>query len=271
MAKTVQLHVPSIQSFDVKYYFSDNNQRYPEKVWPFHLHDRIEIYILLEGDVSFLVESSLYKLSAGDAIVTKPNEMHNCILNTSSVHRHLCFWFDASSDFIFKDFLSHDLGKNNLIVPNLEAKERLLNVYKELREASDRDDRLEQFRMTLEMLSIFKRFINVTAESQPFPNLLNDILNDIDENFKTIRTLDYFKERYFISSSTLNRLFKTHLNTTPKTYIESKRLAHSQILLKSGRTVLDACMESGFPDYSNYIRLFKQRFGITPKQYQSIK
>ena len=41
----------------------------------------MELYILLEGDVSFVVESSLYKLSAGDAIVTAPNERHYCILN----------------------------------------------------------------------------------------------------------------------------------------------------------------------------------------------
>lgn len=271
MSKDIQLHVPNITNFDVKYYFSQDESKQPEKIWPFHLHDRIELYILLEGDVSFLVESSLYKLSSGDAIITKPNEMHNCILNSSSVHRHLCFWFDASSDFIFKDFLSHELGKNNLIVPDDDAKKTLLSVYKQLEEASDKDDRLEQFRLTLEMLSILKRFLNTDAPKQQFPEILNGILNDIDENFKTIKSLDYFKDKYFISASTLNRLFKKHLNTTPKMYLESKRLAHSQILLKEGKSVLDACMESGFSDYSNYIRLFKRRFLITPKQYQDSK
>ena len=271
MAKAIELYIPNITGFDVKYYFSNNDQKYPERVWPFHLHDRAELYILLEGDVSFLVESSLYKLSAGDAIITKPNEMHNCILNTSSVHRHLCFWFNASSDFIFKDFLSHELGKNNLISPDREAKSSLLNTYEKLRDASEREDRLEQFRLILEMLSTFRRFIKKSSPEQPFPEILVRILDDVDTNFKTIRTLDYFTERYFISGSTLNRLFKEHLNTTPKTYLESKRLVFSQILLKEGRSVLSACMESGFPDYSNYIRLFKRRFGLTPRQYQNSK
>ncbi len=271
MAKDIQLHIPNITNFDVKYYFSNEDHKHPERVWPFHLHDRIELYILLEGDVSFLVESTLYKLTSGDAIITKPNEMHNCILNTNSVHKHLCFWFDASSDFIFGDFLSHEPGKNNLIVPDAQSKERLLEIYKSLKVASDGDDRLEQFYLTLEMLRIFSRFLGTTSTHQPFPDILKSILDDIDGNFKTIRTLDYFKERYFISSSTLNRLFKEYLNTTPKMYLESKRLAHSQILLKSGKSVLAACMESGFPDYSNYIRLFKRRFLITPKQYQEKK
>ena len=44
--------------------------------------------------------------------------------------------------------------------------------------------------------------------------------------------------------------------------IESKRLSYSRLLLNSGKSVLVACMESGFPDYSNYIRLFKKRFDI---------
>ena len=52
-------------------------------------------------------------------------------------------------------------------------------------------------------------------------------------------------------------------------YIETKRLSYSRLLLNSGKSVLAACMESGFPDYSNYIRLFKGRFKITPNQYKN--
>ncbi|MBO4791282.1 MAG: AraC family transcriptional regulator, partial [Clostridia bacterium] len=30
----------------------------------------------------------------------------------------------------------------------------------------------------------------------------------------------------------------------------------------------EACMASGFPDLSNYIRLFRTNFGITPSEYR---
>ena len=99
--------------------------------------------------------------------------------------------------------------------------------------------------------------------------MLKKILSDIDDNFKSIRSLEYFTEKYFISESTLNRLFNTYLHMTPKKYVEAKKLAHSRYLLKSGSTVLSACMESGFSDYSSYIRLFKKRFSITPMQYRN--
>ena len=83
-----------------------------------------------------------------------------------------------------------------------------------------------------------------------------------------MQSLDYFKGKYFVSTSTLNRLFRTYLLTTPMKYIEAKRLAYSRYLLKNGSTVLSACMEAGFSDCSNYIRTFRKRFSITPGQYR---
>lgn len=265
------LSTPKMADGTTKYYFSRSDDEIAARVFPFHVHGGLEIYILLEGDVSFAVESSLYKMSNGDAIITRPNEIHNCILNSDSVHRHICFWFDTSNDFLFGDFLAHSFGKNNLIVPDRPSKARLLEIYDALYEASEKKDVYAQHYLILEMLAIFRRFVSSEVVSGEMPPLLKDILNDIERNFSTIRSLDYFTEKYYISSSTLNRLFKRYLRTTPKMYIESKRLSYSRLLLDSGKSVLAACMESGFPDYSNYIRLFKKRFDITPKQYKASK
>lgn len=131
---------PTVSMFETEYYFSKENVSYQAKVFPPHLHDRMELYVLLDGDVSFMVESKLYKLNPGDGLITKPNEMHNCILNTNSVHRHACFWFDVSNDFLFSDFLSRGFGENNLIVPKEQDKQRLFALLDLLKKASDTND-----------------------------------------------------------------------------------------------------------------------------------
>lgn len=269
MITNFHFHIPSIANYEVKYYFADKADEQAPRVFPFHLHDQLEMYILLEGDVSFAVESSVYKLSSGDAIITRPNEMHNCILNSRSVHKHLCFWFDPSCAFLFDAFLGHDFGNNNHVIPDDGAKKELFAVLEELRGAGETGDVHKQLYLTLHMLDIYRRFISDAAEPQVLPEVLARILADIDENFRSIRSIEYFTSKYYISQSTLGRLFHTHLHTSPRKYIETKRLACSRLLLSEGRTVLDACMESGFSDCSNYIRLFKKRFGITPGQYQS--
>lgn len=269
MSEQFRLQIPDVMGYEVKYYFSETPTEYPPRVFPFHLHDQLELYVLLEGDVSFAVESSLYKLSPGDAIVTRPNEMHNCILNRQSVHKHLCFWFDASSNFLFEAFLSHEFGKNNLICLDEEGKQMLPPLLSSLREASEAGDVHAQYYRTLELLHLYRRFAKGEAKEESLPPLLRQILADIDANFCTLRSMQYFTEKYYVSTSTLGRLFRTHLHTSPQRYLETKRLAYSRLLLREGRTVQDACMSAGFPDYSNYIRTFKRHFGMTPGQYRS--
>lgn len=269
MSERYHLQIPDMKSYEVEYYFSEAATEYPPRVFPFHMHDQLELYILLEGDVSFAVESSLYKLSPGDAIVTRPNEMHNCILNRQSLHKHVCFWFDLSSAFLFDAFLSHDFGKNNLIRLDEEAKAMLPTLLSDLREASEAGDMHVQYYRMLELLHLYRRFAKKEAREETLPPLLRDILAEIDEKFCTLHSMQYFAEKHYISVSTLGRLFRTHLHTSPQRYLETKRLAYSRLLLREGRTVQDACMSAGFSDYSNYIRTFKSRFGITPGQYRN--
>lgn len=264
----LNLTVPDICGYKVKYYYSNKVSEENPKNWIPHLHDTLELYVLIEGDVSFAVESSHYKLSPGEAIISKPNELHNCILNTRSVHRHLCFWFDASAGFIFDEFLRHDFGVGNHIKPDTAAKERLLSIYDSLVKANEEGDRHAEFYLTLEMLGIFRKFISTDSESEGFPIIMQQIMSDINVNLKSIKSLDYFTAKYFLSQSTLYRMFKTYLNTTPKLYLETKKLAYSRKLLKDGCSVGEACAKAGFSDASNFIRLFKKRFSVTPREYK---
>ena len=262
------LTLTQFNNFELNYYFHDELDVYDKKVFPHHIHDRLEMYVLLDGDVSFSVESSVYKMSAGDAVIIKPNEIHNCILESNSVHKHMCLWFDSSNEFLFGDFLNHEFGSNNLVSPPKESKKRVFEIYDLLKIATQENDNHKIMYLTLELIDIFRKNITNTSPHKNIPIGLKNILIDIDNNFKSINSLNYFTDKYFISQSTLNRLFKEYLRTSPKYYLETKKLAHSRRLLKNGASVLYACMESGFTDYSNYIRLFKKRFSITPKQYK---
>ena len=260
--------VENVSDFEMRYYFSNSADEEQAKIYPHHVHDRLEFYVLLEGDVSFAVESTVYKLKAGDVVITKPNEMHNCILEKNSVHKHACFWFDSTSAFWFGDFLSRDFGKDNVISPDSKSKKRLLEIYKEIEELSNTQDKRRRYLLALEMLEILRKFLKEENTEKILPINLKNVLDYVDKNFNNIKNLTEITNKFYISQSTLNRMFKKHLKTTPKSYLETKRLAYSRRLLRQGVSVYNACMESGFSDYSNYIRLFKSRFNITPKQYQ---
>ena len=252
----------------MKYYYRKAPNQQDARFFPPHIHDVAEAYVHIDGDASFMVENKIYKLSSGDIVLSKPNEIHHCILNSTSTHKHLCFWFSNALNVLYPELFTSSEPSSRLIVPTNEVKEILLDCYEELEKASILGEERVEFYTTLKILDLWSKSIGKTAQAQNPPRLLRDILNDINENFTEINSLNYFTEKYFISSSTLNRLFQTHLHTSPKVYLETKRLAYSRTLLREGSSVFDACMKSGFPDYSNYIRLFKKHFSITPKQYR---
>ena len=261
---TLQFH--ATEDFELSFYISEEPTENTPRVFPRHIHDSIEILILLQGECSFSVESELYSLKPGNAVIIRQNEAHNCIINNKTLFHPLCFHFTTTQDGTFDNFLAFHIDEAHCVTLGERELARVREIAGILQHSSDQ---LEQRFLTLEFLWILKNSRPTEhAGIDKVPDVLCRILTDINENFQKIDRLDYLTETYFVSQSTLGRLFRTYLHTTPKQYLETKRLAYSRILLKQGCNVLDACTTAGFSDYSNYIRLFRSRFGMTPKQYQ---
>jgi len=262
--------IPLSEGYEVHYYVSADGDEQQARIFPPHVHDCLEMYILMEGDASFMVEQHLFALRAGDIVISKPNEMHHCILNSNSPHRHACFWIETHCEWLSAPFYSHRAGEGNLIRPTKEDSQKIQDLLLVLEDETKTADSLEHLRLLTELFCYIKRnFQAGVAAVQNHPPVLQAILNDIAEHYRDIHDLDYLSEKYFISRSTLSRLFRQHLHTTPHLYLETKRLARSRELLRQGKSVTEACMEAGFCDCSHYIRIFRSRFGITPLQYKN--
>ncbi|MBR5192323.1 MAG: helix-turn-helix domain-containing protein [Clostridia bacterium] len=255
--------VSDIGSLDITFYLSDSLGQFNPRVFPPHSHDVFEIYFLISGNVSFMVENNVYKLNNGDVIISRPNEVHNCILNEKSVHKHACLWINTSTDFLFSKLTNKNV--THLSTTN-EEREKLIKLFNDLNQ--EKDD-FSIFATTINILKLLYSANQGDSSSCCVPNVLKQILLYINEKFKTIQNVKEVLDKFYISKTSLIRLFKKHLHTTPKLYLETKKLAYSRILLKHGESVLDACFLSGFSDYSNYIRLFRKRFNITPGKYRT--
>lgn len=69
------------------------------------------------------------------------------------------------------------------------------------------------------------------------------------------------------SVSTFIRDFKRVYNTTPNQWIMEKKaeMAH-ELMLKRNYSVSDAAMEIGFENVSHFIKIYKRKYGLTPKK-----
>ena len=68
--------------------------------------------------------------------------------------------------------------------------------------------------------------------------------------------------------STAERLFREYIGLTPLKYITEKRFDKARALLKCGKNVTEAALESGFCDSSYFILQFRKRYGITPNAFR---
>lgn len=69
-----------------------------------------------------------------------------------------------------------------------------------------------------------------------------------------------------MSQSNLDYYFKKEYNTTPKRYQNEIKIDRAKYLL-SDNNVTEVAMILGFDNISHFIRLFKAKYGMTPKQY----
>ena len=82
----------------------------------------------------------------------------------------------------------------------------------------------------------------------------------------TIKTIAY---ELGLSQSHFMKFFKNTMGTTFIDYLNDYRLTMvSRLLVSSESSILDIAAESGFDNLSYFNRMFKKRFGMTPREYR---
>ena len=268
-------HIPTLSSSSqilggIKY-LSERNTRMvsPEsdELDPAHLHSFVEIFFNVNADVSFLLNGNMYNVPRGGALISRRDDIHVCIFNSHTVHDYFCFWIDLPDGSPLGDILSSDN-----FTPSILLKDKSSDM-EEYLEALRTDD-ISELERAAAIIGIFRLLTAACSDaiipSAPLPTALTAVLNDIRENLTAIRSVGELADRHFISTATLNRYFRRYFMMTPHEYLEAQRLSRAVKMLTLGASVTDACHDSGFPDLSHFIMLFKSRFGTTPNKYKKM-
>ena len=84
----------------------------------------------------------------------------------------------------------------------------------------------------------------------------------------TLTTVKLAQELY-ASREHLSRAFKECTMESIHSYLTHLRMQHCRKALEDGVSVLNACTESGFTDYSSFLKTFRRLYGITSAEYRS--
>ena len=96
---------------------------------------------------------------------------------------------------------------------------------------------------------------------------LQPALTEMVGNWNENRKVSYYAELCDMSETNFRRLFGEYMGMSPIDYRNDIRLVNAKAMLQSGEyNVSEVAFESGFSNLSFFIRLYKKKYGHTPKQ-----
>jgi len=206
-------------------------------------------------------------------MIFSPYELHKTIVNSDAPYNRIVIQIrseiykkDSKYNKLFSFFKNLQFGKIGMI-----KKEDLSNTktqeYIELLSQIRTDCSEEIIPLLLPFLELIKTAIEngiVTNELQK-KEISNAVLKYINDNLSSDLMPDRIADKFHISRSKLDKMFRQQFNTSVWNYITRKRIKYAQALLKAGEKPTVTAIKCGFRDYTTFYKAYKARFGVSPR------
>lgn len=245
----------------------------------FHAHDFWELYLFLDGHVTYYIEDQVYEMCPGDLLIIPPGKMHRPVLSSGqAAYERMVLWvnleylarIDGESG-VLQQRLSC-VGENGYCVP-LRGDELIYTMvlFSRIAELQARkaDESLTAGAIRLYLWSVLEAYSLVETTARGEPEVIPQILRYITEHYNESITLEDIAAKFFISKSYLSRHFKAYTNSTVYAYIMALRITHARRMIREGVPAVEAGRDCGFSDYSTFYKAFKSQTGMSPQQFKT--
>ena len=246
-----------------------------------HDHDVIEIMLILDGDVGVAVKGERYELPRGCMVLIPPKLVHQTIVpeGTKRYERMVLHIFPEYVKLITKGlpattYRFQFTDKVNIFDYSPETFWMFRTLFERAYYAITQDKEYQRLVIPSLVVELFVEMEHILLDrvTPPIPatnNLVTTVVDYIDEHFaEPGLTVEQIRESVYVSQGYLSRVFKSFTGSSVYNFLTYKRLIRAKELLVSGETVLDACLSSGFTDYTSFLKTFKNAFHMTPTQYR---
>lgn len=245
-----------------------------------HTHDFFEIFLITKGKVKHIINGSEITISEGTLIFIRPTDIHYYQkINDENVELINLAFPKKTINELF-NYLGEGFQPNRLIETKLPPS--IFLSYTETIILKQKFEKLHLIPLNLKSevktsLRVLLAEIMSNYFSKSFWYVRSTIPDWIEETRSEMQQkenfVNGFNKMVEISGKTkehLCREFKKHFNQTPTEYINDLRLNYSaNMLISTDENIPYISMESGFENLSHYYHLFKNKFGIAPKEFRN--
>ena len=227
-----------------------------------------ELIYVDHGEMDVTVDDETYHMQKYDLMLYHPGQKHS--LETTE---------DSSCSYMSIAFTMDTGIKGNLNNRVFHTRKDLYQTLTRFMKAIQEDTPLN---MELAMLHLKEVLIllyqfdgeekpagqETTLQSHYDDTMLNEILVFIHNNVYASYTVEDLCQKFSISRSSLQALFRANLGMTPKQYISELKLNEAKKLISQHEHTISQVSDLlGFTSIHYFSRRFKSYFGIAPSEY----
>lgn len=241
-----------------------------------HTQNNLEIYYGVSKAKYFIIDDVIYPVHEQDVLIINQYEAHRVEPLEGSPHNR--YILSIMPDFL-KELSSsntdltecfYNKGKfSSRISLSKSQHNKMIELINKLTEIQGFGSDLLENAVLTEIILLIIGASKSTDFDMPSPDnkYIADILNYINQSLEEDLSLQSIADTFHLSKGYLCRLFKEHTRTTIHEYICTKKISKAKQLLAEGYTVQETIAKTGFNDYANFIRRFKEKVGTSPKKY----
>lgn len=245
-----------------------------------------------KGSFNMLIGDDVYNVSEGDVVlipaqtVYQPRESDGCsyyfvhfsattLESTppSTINRSLLRYNEVNDGYAYNYY-----GETYSSIINLpiHITQNNFKSYYPLHNVFERATKLNIWRNNYEKLlldnTIRELLILISTElstQQTSNNTLQKVLHYINKHYTEPITLTSISENFGFSTSYITKLFRNFLGKGTVDYINDLRLTDAcEYLISSNYSIGEISNKIGFQNQYYFDRLFKRKYGVTPKEFR---
>lgn len=237
-----------------------------------HWHNTIEIFLVLEGNIDFYINSSHYPLKENQLILVNSNEIHS--INAPKSNQTIVLQIPMQS------FEQYTMEEQFLWFHNveLEHSEDLIDTIRYMYEIYQ----AREYGYELEVKSYFYHllYLLVTKHQENAidkeriewnKNLekLSKITSYIIENHTNEFSLISVAKVFGFSPTYLSRMFKKYAEINYKSYVQNVRVEFAyKELVNTNLSIEEISINNGFANSKSFSKAFLKRYGSLPSEYR---
>lgn len=230
-----------------------------------HMHNDYELLFFFDGNIDYIIENSQYHLNKNDLLLIKPMTLHGANILSPQPYERIVINFNRLALPESYENILKDLGS----VYHIQNGSPIYNLFYNLR-ACEKFFNEEEFTF-LKTSTLYNAIANLHyLSSEEFEethhNLLDDIIKYIQENPELPLTSQVLANKFYVSKSWIDHNFKTHLNLSPKQYINQKKILYAQSLILSGESISEVVERCNYVNYTTFYRQYKSILNKEPQQ-----